>query len=766
MAVVRLPERSPAVPAAARFEQAVMGRPGLAASFAAARRRIGLLVGHAALDAWIAQGAALYAANAGPRVLTALWELEGRLSPGPEGGALLAIGRAVHEVCRHASSAAAVAAITAAAARTRHGSDGGEAAALLAVLADAARRAPDVVPLVAALAPGRLAALEADAIAGWIGDGIGLYPQDRRRRAAYFELRDPLALSRLAIHAGASRFAAHEPRLMHLTRAVWGFDLRARPIGDGGLRRTRLAGSLLLVPEPMPQVPGERADAFFEAMAMHGAAHRRFTTERFAVGKLKPMQLALTALIEDARVELLAGAAYPGLLAVWRSFHAIPASRAQTVESLFARLSRALVDPGFADGDGWIGKGRALFAAAFAATPERQDIAREIANVLGHDLGQLRIPFIAKSYVVEPAYRDDGLGLFDAADTDPDNSEALELLIEAARVEQREQEVAGDEAPPAEEQERARPSAVAAPEEEEGRVLAIYPEWHHRLRAEQPDHATVRDYAPPAARRDWLEAALTPHAGLRARIGALVAGAKLDRPVRLKRRLEGEEIDIEAAQEVMISRRIGETPDPRIHMLKRRQRRSVAVTLLIDASASTGDAAGGDGGTVLQTACVAAALLGEALAGLGDPLEVLAFSSNGRGDVRAMTLKAFAEGAEALAARLAALTPGYSTRLGPMVRHAAQGLARQSTFRKVLIVISDGEPSDVDVDDPGYLREDAKHAVAAARAAGLDVFCVGLGPGAEVGARAIFGRRNTLAVHRIADLPQRLAALYFRLTVS
>lgn len=297
-------------------------------------------------------------------------------------------------------------------------------------------------------------------------------------------------------------------------------------------------------------------------------------------------------------------------------------------------------------------------------------------------------------------------------------------------------------------------------------MLATYPEWHHRLHAEQPEHATVRDYAPPSVRRDWLDAALAEHAGLRARIGALVGGAKLDRPVRLKRRLEGEEIDIEAAQEVMIARRTGETPDPRIHTLKRRERRSVAVTLLIDASASTGDAAGGDGGTVLETACVAAALLGEALAGLGDPLEVLAFSSNGRSDVRATTLKSFDEGGEALAARLAALSPGYSTRLGPMVRHASRGLAHQATFRKVLIVVSDGEPSDVDVDDPDYLREDAKHAVAAARAAGLDVFCVGLGPGADAAARTIFGRRNTLAVRRIADLPQRLAALYFRLTVS
>jgi nitric oxide reductase activation protein len=55
--------------------------------------------------------------------------------------------------------------------------------------------------------------------------------------------------------------------------------------------------------------------------------------------------------------------------------------------------------------------------------------------------------------------------------------------------------------------------------------------------------------------------------------------------------------------------------------------------------------------------------------------------------------------------------------------------------------------------------------VLAARARGVDVFCVGLDPAGHGSGAAIFGRGNFIPVNRLADLPARLAALYFRLAV-
>src|SRR5260370_32634433 len=74
-----------------------------------------------------------------------------------------------------------------------------------------------------------------------------------------------------------------------------------------------------------------------------------------------------------------------------------------------------------------------------ARVPRLEDpaISREIGMLLGNDLGQMRVQFNAKSYVVEPVYRDDGLGLWDFGDDAPSSGEALDLAVDAARVEQR-----------------------------------------------------------------------------------------------------------------------------------------------------------------------------------------------------------------------------------------------------------------------------------------------------------------------------------------
>ena len=74
-----------------------------------------------------------------------------------------------------------------------------------------------------------------------------------------------------------------------------------------------------------------------------------------------------------------------------------------------------------------------------ARLPRLEDpaISREIGMLLGNDLGQMRVQFNAKTYVVEPVYRDDGLGLWDFGEDAPSSGEALDLAVDAARVEQR-----------------------------------------------------------------------------------------------------------------------------------------------------------------------------------------------------------------------------------------------------------------------------------------------------------------------------------------
>jgi nitric oxide reductase activation protein len=206
-------------------------------------------------------------------------------------------------------------------------------------------------------------------------------------------------------------------------------------------------------------------------------------------------------------------------------------------------------------------------------------------------------------------------------------------------------------------------------------------------------------------------------------------------------------------------REAGEMPNDRLYRATALQTRDLATLLLVDVSESTRS------GGVLDIERVAVALLADAMSRLGDPFALLAFASNGREQVRLTRIKGFAEPFAAPArARLAGLRPGLSTRLGAALRHAGAELAGVRSFRRLVLVLTDGEPSDIDVADPLDLVEDGRRAVLGLRARGIDSFAVVLGThGAETAGR-MFGRSARVALRRLDDLPARLSDLYFRLS--
>ena len=94
----------------------------------------------------------------------------------------------------------------------------------------------------------------------------------------------------------------------------------------------------------------------------------------------------------------------------------------------------------------------------------------------------------------------------------------------------------------------------------------------------------------------------------------------------------------------------------------------------------------------------------------------------------------------------------------------ARSLSGVRSFRRLVLVLTDGEPSDIDVPDPLDLVEDSRRAVLGLRARGIDTFAVLLGTQGAENATRMFGRSGYAALRRLEDLPARLSDLYFRLS--
>jgi len=718
------------------------------------------------LDGWAAGVLALADVNAGPSCLVAFWEIS-RSQPTEEGIApLIVAAHTAANVCRYAGAQAAAATIVSLAVARRILGTGPSLARWWRTMDDLALRAPESVEATAVRMGDILSAGNIYAFESFVAAGLKVAAGDRRRRLAFFTLQDELA-RRLVQRASAGvGFTETERQTKAFVTSLWGRPplLRSFP-GDTGQapqRRAGIAGPLIRMPEIYRGVQGEAAYSLYRAAAAHAQAHLVFGGPRFPVGTLKPLQVALVTLIEDARIELLAMRQLPGLRKLWSPYHvAVPAGVA-AAPTLLARLARGLFDSSYVDDDSFVAKGRWMFEVRL---PRLDDpaISREIGMLLGNDLGQMRVQFNAKTYVVEPVYRDDGLGLWDFGDDAPSSGETLDLAVDAVRLEQRDDpdqtslrpDVLGEESRVG----RARPVAP----DQRGIVIAKYPEWDRAHGVERPDWTTVREVLARPGDPRLVEDALDRADVLRNRIRRLVRGVRVGRTIRLKRQLDGHDLDVDAMLEAGIALRMRQEPDPRVFRTTTSKHRDLAVLLLLDISESTRDRLA-SGVSILDVERLAVAVLAEAMSALGDPFSMLAFASNGRDDVEMTTVKTFHEPYDrACVGRLAALSSGLSTRLGTALRHAGELISHARSFRKLVIVLTDGEPSDIDIADPLDLVEDARRAAVGLRARGIDGFGVVLGSDAMHSAVRIFGRGNTMLVPRVEDLPARLSELYFRL---
>jgi nitric oxide reductase NorD protein len=227
----------------------------------------------------------------------------------------------------------------------------------------------------------------------------------------------------------------------------------------------------------------------------------------------------------------------------------------------------------------------------------------------------------------------------------------------------------------------------------------------------------------------------------------------------LRRQTGGSDLDVDAWVVSTADRLAGAAPEDRLYLDERRVRRDTAVLLLVDASASTEGWVSGSR-RVIDVAREALLIVAEALAALGEQHAVFAFRSEGAGRVDLLRVKRFSEPpGEAVRRRIAALEPDGYTRLGAALRHATALLSRESAQQRVLLVLSDGRPNDVDLYEGRYGLEDTRRAMTEARLQDVRPFCLTIDRQAPEYAPRVFGARGYALLRNPERLPEVLVAV-------
>jgi nitric oxide reductase NorD protein len=711
--------------------------------------------------AWQETVLAMLEANLGSSTLHAFLAVTDRWPPERTSAELVLLGHSVRNIGRHAGSACARAILANLPGSLWRLPQVADLAAVLSAIERVAEAAPESVRLVATQLDSLLTQVDAVGFDAWVSGGLRSCGYDVHKRRNYFGLNDPLSLHLLS--PGGRQFVQLERRLIVGLKALWDWQppLRVLPglAGAAAPRRVSVVGGLLRFPASFIGATGEATELLYRAAAAHAGAHFRFSTVRFPVAKLKPIQVALVSLIEDARVETLAIREMPGLVRLWLPFHAAQPSGGTAAPMLMARLTRAFLDPAYVDDDAWVTKGRSLFALAQDRLVDPA-ISREIGGILGNDLGQMRVQFNARTYVVEPAYRDDNFALWDFGDQPDIPTEETAIVVDSVRIERADQPEGGSQENQPQSAGTGRAHFIEA-EGLDGIPVASYPEWDHALGLERPDWTTILERDSPLAQE--VGEAFAPDYDVMRRVDSMTRRVSIGRRARKKGQRDGEILDLDACVAAVVARRSGNTPEERIFQRVMPGPHDLAVLLLLDLSESTADL-DGNGRSVLAVEREAAAIIAQTMNSAHEMLGVHGFSSNGREKVYYHRIKDFAEPFDAVTrARLAGLRSSHSTRLGAALRHACSYLTNRRALRRVLLVLTDGEPSDTDVPDPEYLREDARRAVLLARKMGIDVFAFALGGGSFRPLDSIVGGRRVLRVPEIETLPMRIKQLFAEL---
>ncbi len=599
------------------------------------------------------------------------------------------------------------------------------------------------LPELVRIAPRLLQQVNLQGLRTWAAHGLRHYARNPERQAGYFAMRSADSRALFQSQRQGTLLRTHERPMDLYLRALWddpvalisyseAFDELRRPQPYADARGFHL-------PDLRVDRDGVSGLDQYRLILAHLAAHRRFTRSLTA-DNVSPFRRLCIETFEDARVDTLLLKRFPGLRRPLLALHPRPEehacdpARESCIRHRLTMLSRAILDPDHGYRNPLILK----FTGAF------HERLRQTAGDTS-DMVEL-----ATEYLIESRLPSDAFANIRFADTEVpyrDDNRHLWHFIEI------------DDASDFDAASGPAPAAQSS-------VVYHYPEWDYTTQSYLADWVSLYEHLHPRGQGEDIERLLHKHAPLVKRLERVLARLTPQDRERLRRQEDGSELDLDWAVRSWIDRRSRRTCDQRVNQSFRQVRRDLAVSLLLDLSASLQDPVrGGDSTqTILSLAQEAVALLAWAIDRLGDPFAIAGFHSNTRHEARYWHIKGFSEAwRDEPRARLAALEAGYSTRMGVALRHAGHYLSGQKKDKRLLLILTDGQPADIDVSDPDLLLNDARQAVLELERDGILCHCISLDPHADDYVRKIFGKQFSI-IDRVERLPERLPEIFLTLT--
>ncbi len=596
--------------------------------------------------------------------------------------------------------------------------------------------------------PYLLSQVSLEGLKNWVDYGVRNYGDHPERQKDFFTLQSADSRAMLQRERHGTLFADNERNLGMYLQALWqdkdylvpystGFDELRQPTpyyDKLGMR----------IPDVYDDTKnGVKGIDRYRALLAHMVAHRRWSSPLVA-DNFSPFQRISIEIIEDSRVEYLAMQEYPGLRKLWLSLHPVPKEDechekgVSCIRHRLAMLSYAILNPDH----GYKNKDILLSVEQFYALMEEKG-----ADSTTKDSVNIGLGFITRTRRQEDQA---ARVYFDNTIVDyRDDNRRLWVFIED-----------GDE------EEQFDNDPKKAEEEEELNTLPPrhYPEWDYNTQSYRPDWVSLYESLHPSGNSADIDRLLEKHAALAKKLKQILDMLKPQNYVRVRYQEEGSELDLDVAIRSLIDFKSGSTPDPRINMSHKHDGRDIAVTLLLDLSASLDDIPAGSSQSLLELSQEAVSLLAWAIDKLDDKFSIGGFFSNTRHDVKYLHLKGFSERwDDNVKARVAKMEAGFSTRMGAAIRHAGHYLSKQKADKKLLLILTDGEPADIDVHDEKLLIKDAHKATSELDMDGIYTHCISLDPKADEYVSDIFGNHYTV-IDNVNRLPEKLPQLFLALT--